>query len=161
MTPNTNLFWPSSNIWTLNGLLFLLLKLTKKSVFGFFWFFTHWYLKLRFVSNTFWTKIPKSSHCVLLYLTLPKKDDFFSFSGEVGAEVVLLLFWKALPDVLLLMPCSIWDPGLGGGPSVFDWSPCTLDKFKINFNIYNPFVRILIHTLSTYQNPYMIIDIFF
>ena len=28
----------------------------------FFWFFTRWYLKLRFFSNTFWTKIPKSSH---------------------------------------------------------------------------------------------------
>ena len=26
-------------------------------------FFNPWYLKLRFVSNTFWTKIPKSSHC--------------------------------------------------------------------------------------------------
>ena len=25
-------------------------------------FFTRWYLKLRFVSNIFWTKIPKSSH---------------------------------------------------------------------------------------------------
>ena len=25
-------------------------------------FFTRWYLKLRFVSNNFWTKIPKSSH---------------------------------------------------------------------------------------------------
>ena len=41
-------------------------------------------------------------------LTFPKKDDFFSFNGEVGAEVVLLLDWKALlPDVLLLIACSI------------------------------------------------------
>ena len=28
----------------------------------FFWFFTRSYLKLRFFSNTFWTKLPKSSH---------------------------------------------------------------------------------------------------
>ena len=26
---------------------------------------SYWYLKLKFVSNTFWTKNPKSSHCVL------------------------------------------------------------------------------------------------
>jgi hypothetical protein len=31
---------------------------------------------------------------------LPKKDDFFSFSGEVGAEVVLLLFWQNLATKL-------------------------------------------------------------
>ena len=96
------------------------------------------YVRVRFFFSLLW------------FLTLPKKDDFFSFSGEVGAEVVLLLFWKALPDVLLLIPCSIWDPGLGGGPSVFDWSPCTLDKFEINFNVYNPFVRILMLTMIAY-----------
>ena len=28
----------------------------------FFWFLNSWYLRLKFVSNTFWTKIPKSSH---------------------------------------------------------------------------------------------------
>ena len=28
-------------------------------------FLTRWYLKMRFVSYTFWTKIPKRSHCVL------------------------------------------------------------------------------------------------
>ena len=32
------------------------------SVFSFFWFFTHRHLKLRFVSNTFWSKIQKISH---------------------------------------------------------------------------------------------------
>ena len=31
--------------------------------FYFFRFITRWYLKLRFVSKTFWTKIPKSNHC--------------------------------------------------------------------------------------------------
>ena len=42
----------------------------------FFWCITRWYLKLRFVSNNFWTKILKSSHCdtmlfahILLQLT--------------------------------------------------------------------------------------------
>ena len=28
---------------------------------------TRWCLKLRFVSNTFWEKIPKSSHCIVMY----------------------------------------------------------------------------------------------
>ena len=28
-------------------------------------FFTRWYLKLRFVTNTFLQKIPKGRHCVL------------------------------------------------------------------------------------------------
>ena len=32
----------------------------------FFGSFTCWYLKLRFVSNTFWTNILKSSHCAVL-----------------------------------------------------------------------------------------------
>ena len=40
-----------------------LLKLTEQKCLYFFRFFTRWYLKLRFVSNTFWTEIPKSSHC--------------------------------------------------------------------------------------------------
>ena len=34
----------------------------------FFRFCTCWYLKLRFVSNIFWTKISKSSHCDLVYI---------------------------------------------------------------------------------------------
>ena len=32
---------------------------------------THWYLKLRFVSNTFWTKNPKNTHCVQAALDIP------------------------------------------------------------------------------------------
>ena len=36
----------------------------------FFRFFTRWYLKFRFISNTFRTKISKSSHCALLPLAL-------------------------------------------------------------------------------------------
>ena len=44
-------------------LLYQLLKLTKQKCLHFFRFFNCWYLKLTFVSNTFWTKIPKSSHC--------------------------------------------------------------------------------------------------
>ena len=34
-----------------------------ESWFFFFIFSTRWYLKLWFVSNTFWTKISKTSHC--------------------------------------------------------------------------------------------------
>ena len=44
-------------------LLYQLLKLTKQKCLHFFRFFNCWYLKLTFVSNTFWAKIPKSSHC--------------------------------------------------------------------------------------------------
>ena len=35
----------------------------KQKCLYFAWFFICWYLKLRFVSNILWTKIPKSSHC--------------------------------------------------------------------------------------------------
>ena len=51
----------SKNIRAL--LLCQLQKLTTWWLY-FFRFLTHWYLKLRFVFNTFWTKIPKNSHCV-------------------------------------------------------------------------------------------------
>ena len=41
-------------------LLYQLLKLTLHRCLYFFGFFTRWNLKLRSVSNTFWTKIPKA-----------------------------------------------------------------------------------------------------
>ena len=40
------------------------LILTLQKCLYFFGFFTSWYLKLEFASNTFWTKVTKSSHCV-------------------------------------------------------------------------------------------------
>ena len=36
-----------------------------------------WYLKLRFVSNTFWTKIPKSNHCGTVNCTVNRQ--YFAF----------------------------------------------------------------------------------
>ena len=36
---------------------------------------THWYLKLKFVTNIFWTKILKSSYCVISI----NLEDFFFF----------------------------------------------------------------------------------
>ena len=44
-------------------LFYQLLKLTKPKCFYFFRFYTRWHLKMRFVSNTFWSEIPKSSLC--------------------------------------------------------------------------------------------------
>ena len=47
-----------------------LLKLKQQKCLYFFGFLTLWYLKLRFVSNTFRTKISKSSHCDNTKITL-------------------------------------------------------------------------------------------
>ena len=40
--------------------------------------------------------------------TLPKKEPFFSFNGDVGADVVLLLPWPTLPELLTLKPFGSW-----------------------------------------------------
>ena len=48
-----------------------------KSVFTFSDFLIHRYLKLRFVTNTFWTKVPKRRHWIIesLYMTTCKGHD--------------------------------------------------------------------------------------
>ena len=51
-------------------LLYQLLKLTSEKCLYFFRSFTHLQVKSRFPSNTFWTKIHKSSHSDITWLDL-------------------------------------------------------------------------------------------
>ena len=43
--------------------------------------FTLWYLKLRFVSNTFWTKVPKTSYYGLMSTLLSQKKLVYGSFG--------------------------------------------------------------------------------
>ena len=54
-----------------------ILKVDKTSLY-FSDFFTHWHIRLRFVSNPFWTKIKKSSHCDVVETMGNSLNIFFS-----------------------------------------------------------------------------------
>ena len=83
--------------------------------FYFIWFITLWYLKLRFVSNTFWSKIPKSRHCDMYYtylITYLQTSGFFQTKcWQWGSSFCLIfkLFITCQPKKCVTELKVIWN----------------------------------------------------
>ena len=59
-------------------------KMDVTKLLFFLWFFHCWYLKLRFVANIFWARIPKSCHCAYVVVHSGTK----TYRGETGGHTV-------------------------------------------------------------------------